>query len=159
MPDRDRYHDEPAGARGDDPVRDDLEKRAERDDFDVERIAPDEATQGAKVGQARLEGVAGIGTLQVMRDREGHVLHVEGTWRPEDDGVDATAIDSALAAGRALRYEGRLDDPSHPDRERCDVEVVLTSRSEYRWDAREEDDGQTLPLFNFRPSEAGAVDR
>lgn len=160
MSDRNRHDDRPAGARGDDPVRNDLDTGGTRpDDFRLERIAPDEAVQGAQVGEARLEGIAGVGTLQVTRDREGNVLHVEGTWRPDDEGTDPSAIDAALEAGRPLRYEGTFDDPARPERNRCEAEVVVTSRSTYTWDARKEDDGRTLPLYNFRPRDGEAVDR
>ena len=163
MSDRSRDDSRPAGARGDDPVRKDLEGEPRRDagpdDLDVERIAPDEATQGAEVGEARLAGVTGIGTLQVVRGREGDVLRIEGTWRPFDESTDASAIESAISGGSTVRYEGKLDDPSHPEQDRCDVEVVLTSRSEYTWDARAESDGRTLPLYNFRPREGEAVGR
>lgn len=163
MSDRNRDDSMPAGARGDDPVRKDLEGSPRRDaapdDLDVERIAPDETAQGAEVGEARLAGVNGIGTLQVVRDREGEALRIEGTWRPFDESTDAAAIEASISDGSPLRYEGKLDDPSHPEQDHCDVEVVITSRSEYTWDARDESDGRTLPLYNFRPREGEAVGR
>lgn len=128
-------------------------------DFDLDRMSPDTRRQGARSGDARLAGVPGVGTMQVIRDREGAMLRVEGTWRAQDEGTDAGPIEAVLAAGEPLRYEGRMDDPKHPDRERCAIEVDVTSHSVYTWDARPEDDGRRLPLYNVRPREGESLDR
>lgn len=122
-------------------------------DVRTEAIAPEATARGAEVGEARLAGVLGVGTLQVVRDPDGHVLHREGTWRPRDEGADVSAIDAGVDAGRPMRYEGKLHDPAEPGRDRWEGDVTVTSRSEYTYDAREEDTGARFPLFNFRPAE------
>lgn len=117
----------------------------------AEDIAPEATAAGADMGEARLAGVDGLGTLQVVRDRNDTIVHVEGTWRPHDEGVDVSGLDAEVQADRPVRYQGKLQDPANPGNDRCDVEVKITSRSDYTYDARKEDDGRTLPVYNFSP--------
>lgn len=116
-------------------------------------IAPEATATGAEMGEARLAGIGGLGTLQVVRDGNGRRIHLEGTWRPYDEGTDVSSLDANVDARSPVRYEGKLHDPSDPQRDTCSVDVVITSRGDYSYDARDEDDGRTLAVFNFRPVE------
>lgn len=116
-----------------------------------EDIGSDATALGAEMGESRLGGVPGLGTLQVVRDRDGQQMHLQGTWRPLDVDTDVSEVERNFDAGTPLRFDGRLDDPAAPGQDRCEVDVRITSRGDYTYDAREEDDGRTLPLFNFEP--------
>lgn len=134
---------------------------ASKDITDVrpEDMGSEATALGAEMGDSSLNGIPGLGTLQVVRDRNGRQLHLEGTWRPHDGDTDVSELDRSVDAGSPIRFEGRLHDPAAPDRNRCEVDVRITSRSVYTYDAREEDDGRTLPLFNFEPIDAGDLSR
>lgn len=115
------------------------------------------------VGRSRLIGHRGVGVLQVWRGQHGQTLEVAGSWRHElDDPEDAgelEALQGALRDGRAVRFEGRLSDPGHPERDTVSVEVRISSMSEFDYVVEPEDPRSPtvhVRLVNFRP--VGGID-
>jgi len=74
-----------------------------------------EGSRGTGPGRARLNGLAGVGSLLVWRGQHGQVLALAGSWRLELNGGDGAAtledLRRAMQEGRSVRFEGRLLDP------------------------------------------------
>ena len=112
-------------------------------------IQPAEAvTNEASMGEARLGGIPGSGTLQVARSGQGEVLDVLGTWRLNQDtqSRDTSRLVAAYDAGETLWYEGKVDDPARPGNKHIKAEVRISSISTYTYDS-----GEERTLFNFKP--------
>ena len=113
----------------------------------------DQETPQAKMGDATLGGVSGVGTLQIVRGtRNDKILDIVGTWRLADEeaGSDVGDIHRAHEEGRAVRYTGRLDDPEYPNIKEVDTEVRITSISSYNYTPREgEEEGEERTLYNY----------
>ena len=123
----------------------------------IDDLKIDELEHGTKVGEASLAGMPGTGTVQVVRNQDGDVLEVKGTWHADVE-TDVAGIERSAEAGEPLRYEGRLYDPIHPDRDHIAVDVMITSYGAYEFDARlpEGGEGAVRTIFNFDP--VGGVD-
>jgi hypothetical protein len=95
----------------------------------------DEIRNDASTGEAKLGGIPGQGTLQVVRGQEKEVLEVLGTWRLSDDqaGLDISSLERAFEAGETVSYQGKLDDPEYPDRNEVEADVKITSVQLYEW--------------------------
>ena len=113
----------------------------------------DQEIPQAKLGDATLGGVRGVGTLQIVRGtRNDKILDIVGTWRLEDEnaGGDVSEIHKAHEEGRAVRYTGRLDDPDYPDIKEVDTEVRITSIQTYHYTPREgQEEGEAHTLYNY----------
>ncbi|MDZ7800020.1 MAG: hypothetical protein U5K81_04395 [Trueperaceae bacterium] len=112
--------------------------------------------RGASMGDAALEGVRGFGTLQVVRDRQGRRVAMEGTWRPADPDANVAPLVTAAGADRTMRYEGPVDDPRASGRPDTAVDVRITSHADYPF--TEAPDGEHAPggtrhVFNFQPDD------
>lgn len=116
-------------------------------------------TQGAATGTSYLDGLAGHGTLQVVRGRKLEVMELTGTWRPTDESTDVSALVRAADEGRVIRFEGVIDDPDAPQREEVVADVEISSHATYRFGARLPDDeeGPMFHVFNFRPTSPAKV--
>ena len=113
----------------------------------------DQETPQAKMGDATLGGVSGVGTLQIVRGtRNDKILEVVGTWRLADEGArsDVGEIHRAHEEGRAVRYTGRLDDPEYPNVKEVDTEVRITSIQTYHYTPQEGGgEGEEHTLYNY----------
>lgn len=121
----------------------------------TERLGHDQQSQGASLREARLGGIAGRGTLQVLRNGSGARVSVEGTWRPADEDAPLGPLLHAAADGETVRFEGTIDDTTRPDPEPVDVEVQIRSHGVYRFETRSElgdvAAGEHRHVFNFEP--------
>ena len=115
-----------------------------------------EIEHGRKNGDASLGGIPGTGTLQVVRNQNGSLIEVTGSWRA-NEGIDVGKLEQAAEEGAPLRYEGRFYDPFDRDRDRIVTDVVVSSYGTYRFDARipdeAEQEGPVQTVFNFKPTE------
>ena len=113
----------------------------------------DQETPQAKMGDATLGGVRGVGTLQIVRGpRADKILDIVGTWRltDEDAGSDVSEIHKAHEEGRMVHYKGRLDDPEYPNIKEVNTEVRITSIGTYHTTPQEgEDEGEERTLYNY----------
>ena len=98
-----------------------------------------EVTNDASQDQASLAGIPGFGTLQVVRGHNGEAMEVIGTWRlvDEREGSSTERLKRAYEAGEAVVYEGKFDDPAHPEKNHIKTEVKLTSVRRYDFDQKE----------------------
>lgn len=127
-------------------------------EIDTDRLGNEAVATGASMGTARLGGLEGVGTLQVVRGNELEVVEIRGTWRStdddaSDDGVLARLCEAA-ASGGTVQYQGPLVDPDG-DRDRATVDVEFTSTNRYGFmpadDSKGETEGPSRRIFNFRP--------
>lgn len=127
--------------------------------LDTDRLGEDVVTRGAEAGVSHLAGIPGHGTMQVVRGQRQEAIEVCGTWRPDDEETDLTALENAEKAEEPVRFEGRLDDPADADRTEVAASCRITSSSEYTFDATlpDDDTGPTLRVFNLRPIDDAAV--
>ena len=121
----------------------------------TERLGRDRQSQGASLREARLGGVPGRGTLQVLRDGSGAHVSIEGTWRPVDEDAPLGALLGAAADGEPVRFEGTIDDTTRPDPEPIEVDVEIRSHGVYRFETLSElgdvAAGERRHIFNFEP--------
>lgn len=121
----------------------------------TDHLRHDRQSQGASLREARLGGVPGRGTLQVLRDGSGARVSVEGTWRALDAEAPIGPILGAAADGDPVRFEGTIDDTTRPDPQPVEVEVQISSHGVYRFDTRSElgdvAAGERRRIFNFEP--------
>ena len=132
---------------------------SQNNQVDTEVLVKEATSTGAAVGNARLGGIEGIGTLQVVRGRDFEVMEIRGTWRAKDDearddGVLARLYEAATSGGTA-QYQGPLVDPDG-DRDRATVDVEFTSTNRYTYlpedDRSGDGEGPSRRIFNFRPA-------
>ncbi len=99
----------------------------------------DEILNDASTGQAKLGGIPGQGTLQVVRGQEKEVLEVLGTWLLSDDqaGLDTSSLERAFEAGETVSYHGKLDDPEYPDQNEVEAKVKITSVQPYEFNQQQ----------------------
>ena len=105
--------------------------------FEMNDLSAEEATPNAATGPAELGGVAGRGTLQVVRGAQGEVTDVTGTWHLEigKAGSDLDALEAAYEQGDPVVYSGKLDDPGDPERLEVELKVLISSIGHYTMDA------------------------
>lgn len=145
-------------ARDEDFEHEHDEPRSQQGDLRTDELGEEAIAKGARMGEARLGGERGYGTLQIVRGRDGSVIEAKGTWRSakddaRDDGVLARLCDAA-DSGDTVQYQGPIVDPDS-DRDRVKVDVAFTSTARYVYDATV-NDGEEAPerrIFNFRPVE------
>ncbi len=133
--------------------------------FEMDDLSAGEAAPNAETGPAELGGVAGRGTLQVVRGAQGEVTEVTGTWHLEigKAGGDLSALEQAYEQGSPVVYAGRLDDPGD-ERGEVKTNVLISSVGHYKMNApqgdeRRDEDGAAVPelrFFNFQPQEEWA---
>lgn len=122
------------------------------------RLRQDAPNHGATMGPARLGGVPGIGTLQVVRGQRDEVLEVLGTWRPDRPDREVGSLEEAARLGTQLEYDGHYDDPGDGRRDHVTARVTVSSWGTYAFDAVDDppvgaEDGEATPtftLFNLR---------
>ena len=123
----------------------------------TDRLGRSAPNQGASLREARLGGVDGVGTLQILRDGSGQYVSTEGTWRPRDEGADVGELANAAEHGGTVRFEGVLDDPRKPEAERVTLDVAIRSHGRYRYETNSDLDGDPVvageqrDVFNFEP--------
>ena len=105
----------------------------------------------AEMGEAYLGGVRGRGTLHVVRDQNGAVFEVAGTWRLADDAPDedVSSIHDAHEQGTPILYKGQLSDTGKPDKETIETEVEISSIQTYTFGADEDSAGTERTLYNY----------
>jgi hypothetical protein len=131
----------------------------------TDRLGRSGPPQGATLREARLGGVDGVGTLQILRDGSGAYVSTEGTWRPSREDADLEKLANAAERGDTVRFEGVLDDPSKPEAEQVTVDVAIRSHGRYRYESDSDLDGDPVEagekrdVFNFEPvdDEVGAT--
>ncbi len=128
----------------------------------LEHLQHDQQSQGASLRPARLAGIAGHGTLQVLRDASGSRVSIEGSWRPDDPDASIGALLRAAADGELVRFEGPLDDAAQSDGEQVEVEVAIRSHGLYRFQTDAQVGyvraGEERRIFNFEPAQEHEVD-
>lgn len=99
----------------------------------------DEILNDASTGNAKLGGIPGQGTLQVVRGQNKEILEVLGTWLLADDqaGLDTSSLERAFEAGEPVSYQGKLDDPEYPDQNKVEAKVKITSVQPYEFDQQQ----------------------
>ncbi len=99
----------------------------------------DETLNDASTSAAKLGGIPGLGTLQVVRAQSGEVLEVLGTWllADEQEDVDTSRLERAFEANERVSYEGKLDDPQRPEQNEVELEVRITSVQNYTFDQQQ----------------------
>lgn len=121
----------------------------------TDHLTQDHQSQGASLRPARLAGIDGHGTLQVLRDGAGAEVSVEGTWRPADPDAPVGPLLRAADQGETVRFEGSLDDTTVRDAEPVEVDVRVSSHGIYTFeqeaDVGDVDAGETRRIFNFAP--------
>lgn len=127
----------------------------------AERLKQGGQSQGASLRPARLGGVAGQGTLQILRDGAGAAVSIEGTWRPDADQAQIGRLLSAADESATVRFEGPIDDTTRSEPEPVEVEVKITSHGAYDYGAGSDEgdvgNGERRHIFNFEPVEADAI--
>lgn len=127
----------------------------------IEHLGQGGQSQGASLRPARLGGVAGQGTLQVLRDGAGAKVSIEGTWRPDVDEAQIGRLLSAADEGAPVRFEGPIDDTTRSEPDPIEVEVKITSHGAYDYDADPSEGdvgtGERRHIFNFEPVETDVV--
>lgn len=135
---------------GDGPV--DLERDEEVVE-DAQRLARAERDEGQPTMElamtsAQLAGLAGLGLLREVRDSDGDIAEIPGSWRP-GEAVDDLPTD--VATGHTLRFEGPLH-RADGTVEHVSSDVSITSVGDYTTN-----DGERLRLVNFKVSEPGML--
>lgn len=128
-------------------------------DLNTRQLSEQGIMQGAHMAEATLAGVPGRGTIQVIRGRRLDRIDVQGTWRPNDEDTDLSPVQKAVDAGEPMRFEGRMDDPAHPDRTTVEGDFVVSSFGDYAYDATltPGQHGPTLRVFNLREADGTDV--
>ena len=121
-----------------------------------EGLRKEAKSTGASMSEAKLAGMAGSGTLQVWRGQKDDVLEIRGTWKPEPGKVGADELRRSLDRADPLIFDGPVDDPAAPEREKMRAEVQVSSINSYHLKSS----GQMpVLLVNFIPVEPKRVAR
>ena len=108
-----------------------------------ERVTPQQGERHLRPG--RLGEHEGEGLLIAVRDADGAVVSMNGTWRPSDPSLDLDALREAFPADEVTRFSGtRIDTGDGEVAEEVSLDVVVRRHGEY-----ETDDGGTLRIVNF----------
>lgn len=81
---------------------------------------------------ARLAGVQGAGVVRVRRDTNDLVYEILGTWRPKEGETLPASLRRAQDEGTPVTYDGPLEDPDEPERQRVTMQVRLDGIHVYR---------------------------
>ncbi len=109
----------------------------------AERVAPKGGERHLRPG--RLGEHEGEGLIIVVRDADGAVASVNGTWRPSDPSLRLADLRDAFPAKGVARFSGtRIDTGNGEVAEEVSLDVVVTRHGEY-----ELVDGGTLRVVNF----------
>jgi hypothetical protein len=104
------------------------------------------AMETAVLGQ-----LEGLGILVVLRDAEGNVVAMDGTWRPADEVTPIDELRRRFPEGSTTTYAGKaVESHGHRPADSVDLEVVVTGHGHY-----EHAEGQPLRLVRFQPRELG----
>jgi len=115
----------------------------------VDRVPPRPGTRTLRT--ARLGDLEGLGLVIVVRDSDGHVVSMDGTWRPNDETVRLEDLQKAFPKGAVVTFAGtQVEAADERSSAEIRMEVVIRRLGEY---AR--DDGRTLRVVNFTRHEAG----
>ena len=101
------------------------------------------------MSEALLDGQEGLGLLREVRDANGEITEIPGSWRP---GVGVIGALEDWQTGRASSFEGSLH-KADGTVEHVRSDVTVTSVGEYRTD-----DGERLQLVNFEAAVPGMLD-
>lgn len=130
--------------------------------LDTSRLGDEATATGAPMEKARLGGVDGLGTIQVVRGRNDELLEIRGTWRPSDDSAQddgvLSQLCSAAESGDAVQYQGPVVDPERGI-SRATVDVTFTSTSRYTFNDEDgvREAGPSRRIFNFTPVEGASA--
>ena len=112
-----------------------------------ERVEPQQGERHLQPG--RLDEHDGEGLIIVVRDAEGAVASVNGSWRPGDASLGLDDLRATFPVDHVARFEGtRIDTGNGETAEDVSIDVVVTSHGEYEFE-----DGGTLRIVNFRLQE------
>jgi hypothetical protein len=115
------------------------------DDPRVDRVEPD--LDAPRLRRAVLGGLDGHGLIIVVRNAEGGVASIDGTWRAGDSTNTLAELERALPVGSVATFEGMLIESRTPgSSEEVSLEVVIDRHAEYQ---REE--GGVLRIVGFTP--------
>lgn len=109
----------------------------------ADRVQPTSGTRTLRT--ARLGDLEGLGLIIVLRDADGKVVGMDGSWRPADETLSLEDLQQAFPEDSVATFTGTQVE-SGDDRAAEDVsaEVVIKRFGEYV-----RDDGGTLRLVNF----------
>lgn len=131
---------------GEEETVDDAELKAREDRQDADTGG--EETAELAMTDALLAEQQGSGLLREVRDSEGVIASVPGSWRPADSaGADL----GGLATGAVVTFEGSLHRADGAV-EHVRSEVTVTSVGDYRTE-----EGERLVLVNFRATAPGML--
>lgn len=112
-----------------------------------ERVEPQQGERHLQPG--RLDEHDGEGLIIVVRDAEGTVASVNGSWRPGDPALGLDDLRATFPVDHVARFEGtRIDTGNGETAEDVSIDVVVTSHGEYEFE-----DGGTLRIVNFKLQE------
>ena len=115
----------------------------------VDRVPPQPGTRTLRT--ARLGDLEGLGLVIVVRDADGHVVSVDGTWRPATEAVTLEDLQAALPKGAIVTFTGtQVEAADERSAEEVRMEVAVKRLGEYV-----RDDGGTLRLVNFTRHDSG----
>lgn len=130
-------------------LEDDVEGESVEEARRLERAGSgNEPTMELAMTEAQLGGLAGLGLLREVRDSDGDITEVPGSWRP---GAQVDELPGGLATGHVLRFEGPLH-RSDGSVQHIVSDVHITSVGDYTTN-----DGERLRMVNFKVSEPGML--
>ncbi|MDF1522417.1 MAG: hypothetical protein P1P87_06295 [Trueperaceae bacterium] len=128
----------------------DAEPGARDDAVDPYQEPADPALATPALRPAVLGRLEGTGLIVVVRDAEGDVVDVDGTWRPGDERASREELRTTFPEGSTARFVGTRVEARGQTGEEVNVEVVIERHGTY-----ETDDGRTLHIVAFSPREPG----
>ncbi len=128
--------------------REDPRPEDDADDALLDRTDPQ--LQTPKLRPAVLGRLEGLGLIITVRDADGNVASVDGTWRPGDETVSLEELQRTYPQASTVTFTGTRVDARDPSTaEEVSVEVVIERHAEY-----EQHDGRPLRIVNFSPTES-----
>lgn len=114
----------------------------------VDRMPPRPGTRTLRT--ARLGDLEGLGLIIVVRDADGHVVSMDGSWRPTDETLGLEDLQQAFPQGSVVTFAGtQIEAADEHAAQDVSTEVVIKRLGEYV-----RDDGGTLRLVNFSRRDA-----
>lgn len=108
----------------------------------------DAPTMELTMTSAQLDGLTGVGLLREVRDSDGDIAEVPGSWRP---GTEVDELPSALVVGHTTRFEGSLH-KADGSVQHVVSDVDITSLGDYTTE-----EGERLRMVNFKVSVPGML--
>lgn len=120
----------------------------------MNRPETDDTTTPATLAPATLDGVSGVGVLEIVRGQTGAVESTAGSWHLKR-GAGQNRTFGETDIGRSVPYRGPLSDPDRSALREVSLTVRITSVGTYERtpDLGEKDEGDPFPqtIVNFEP--------